>query len=142
MKFSYSLLSLMLLTSGAAWAQESTPISTTVTETDSTIRTVEVYKISPEKNPMLTPADSARERARKENARRLRQTGKNNPAHGPTLPAAPQAQPPATVTETTTTPDAKTLERDTKRREEAARKAAEADKKRDKTLYKRAKKSS
>lgn len=92
---------------------------------------------------VLTAADSTREQLRKENARRLRQTGKNNPAHGPNLvPRSVVTVPRDGLTTPAAAPSPSVLAKDARRREAAAREAAENEKKRAKTLYKRAKKSS
>ena len=131
MKIPLLLPALLLGSIGLARAQQPT--------TNADTAAVERYIYHPKPNPMLTAADSARERARIENARQLRKKGSSNPAHAPNY--SPPSQP-APQTQSPATPSPSVLSRDAQRRKEAARKAAETDKKREKTLYKRAKKSS
>ncbi len=138
--FVFLLPGLFLLTIGTARAQQPAAGGDSVPAV-----TIERVVYARPVNPMLTAADSARERLRVENARRLRQTGKNNPAH-PLTPASGQL--PTTPTDALAKPSKSTeptpseLAKDARRREQAAREAAENEKKREKTLYKRAKKSS
>lgn len=97
-------------------------------------------------NPMLTAADSARERARLENVRTLRKSGR--PAAKPlgtlsggAAPIVPPAPAPPPAAQPEAAPDPKQQAALDKRREKAAREAEEAEKQRQKVLYKRAKKS-
>lgn len=135
MKLPFLLPGLLLCSLGVARAQQPTTAPDTVRVTRL------VYTAPPP--PMLTAADTARELARLENARRLRQTANDNAG---SMASTPSELLPVKVKEgelgTPHTASRKVLAKDARRREEANRKGAQNEKKRAKTLYKRAKKSS
>ena len=131
------LLSLLLFSTRPAWAQQPAAGADTAR--------MERYVYRPVANQMLTAADSARERARKENARQLRKKGTDNPAHAPMAVPKQSTNVPLTGSpeiHDSPQPSQSVLNRDARRREEAAREAAENEKKRAKPLNKRARKSS
>lgn len=144
--FKSALGGFLLLAAVPALGQEAVPVVTKTVNANGD--TLEQTRFVPAPRKLVTAEDSARERLRQANARRLRQQAASGVAPATELhlnggadraagASAPTPPPPTAPPAPPAKPDQKALERAARSREKAAQEAARADEKRQRTLEKR-----